>query len=103
MAIIGKFTLSGGKFTGTIETLALKAKVVFQPEEAGGENAPSHRIYSGKSEIGAAWQKTSKAGLAYLSVKLDDPSFPAPVFASLFAEDTENMESKAFNLVWQRS
>ena len=34
----------------------------------------------------------------YLSVKLDDPSFPAPIYASLVeAEDGES-----YNLIWSR-
>jgi uncharacterized protein (DUF736 family) len=34
----------------------------------------------------------------YLSVKLDDPSFPAPIYASLVeAEDGES-----HNLIWSR-
>ncbi|WP_264812441.1 DUF736 domain-containing protein, partial [Gluconacetobacter sacchari] len=31
----------------------------------------------------------------YLSVKLDDPMLPGPIFASLFED-----ENGAFNLVW---
>ena len=38
-------------------------------------------------ELGAAWKKTSKEGRPYTSVKLDDPSFPAPVYASLVEAD----------------
>ena len=40
---------------------------------------------------GAAWAKSSAEGRGYLSLKLDDPSFSAPIFANLFQdEDTEN-------------
>jgi len=38
---------------------------------------------AGTAEIGAAWNRTSKGGNSYISVKLDDPSFPAPVYANL--------------------
>jgi uncharacterized protein (DUF736 family) len=103
MAIIGKFTLSNGKFSGKIETLTLKAALVFIPENATGENAPTHRIYSGKAEVGAAWRKTAaKTGMDYLSVKLDDMSFEAPIYASLYPDDKAAAESMAFNLVWNR-
>ena len=34
-------------------------------------------------DIGAAWKKTSEAGREYISVTLDDPSFPATVYARL--------------------
>jgi hypothetical protein len=42
------------------------------------DNAPSHRVFVGRAEIGAAWPKRSTEGRDYLSVKLDDPSFNAP-------------------------
>lgn len=47
-------------------------------------------------EIGAAWQKTSKSGKPYLSVKLDDPTLPAPIHCALI----EHHEH--FALVWNR-
>jgi len=34
-------------------------------------------------DIGAAWEKTSREGRDYISVKLDDPSFPAAIYATL--------------------
>jgi uncharacterized protein (DUF736 family) len=43
-------------------------------------------IFAGQGvEFGAAWKMTSSAGREYLLVKLDDSSFPVPVFASLVA------------------
>jgi uncharacterized protein (DUF736 family) len=47
------------------------------------DKAPDYGIFTGATEFGAAWKKTSGAGREYVSVKLDDPSFPAPIFASL--------------------
>ena len=38
-------------------------------------------------EIGAAWRRTSKDNRSYHSVKLDDPSFTAPIYANLFEGD----------------
>ena len=51
-----------------------------------------------KAEIGAAWSKRSGEGRDYLSVKLDDPSFNAPIYANLF--DEEGGES--YTLIWSR-
>jgi hypothetical protein len=51
-----------------------------------------------KTEIGAAWSKRSSEGRDYLSVKLDDPSFTAPIYANLF--DDEGGET--FTLIWSR-
>jgi uncharacterized protein (DUF736 family) len=51
------------------------------------------------AEIGAAWPKRSNEGRDYLSVKLDDPSFNAPIYANLF--DDEGAET--YTLIWSRS
>ncbi len=61
--------------------------------------APSHRVYVGRAEIGAAWSKSSNEGRDYLSLKLDDPSFNAPIFANLF----EDEDGESYTLIWSRS
>jgi uncharacterized protein (DUF736 family) len=55
------------------------------PTDANQSNdiAPSHRVFVGRADIGAAWSKQSKEGRSYLS-QLDDPSFTAPIFTDLF-------------------
>ncbi|WP_409371653.1 DUF736 domain-containing protein [Mesorhizobium huakuii] len=55
-------------------------------------------MFAGATEFGAAWKKTSREGRDYHSVKLDDPSFPAPIYASLVETDTEG----DFSLIWSR-
>jgi len=97
MAIIGTFTKSGDGYTGSLKTITLNVKAKLAPSDKENDKAPDFRIFSGQSELGAAWKKTSNAGRDYLSVKLDDPTFPAPVFASLVA--TENDD---FVLIWSR-
>lgn len=86
MANIGSFKKSGQEFQGEIVTLSLQTKGVrIVPEtDRTNDNAPSHRVYVGRAEIGAAWSKRSTEGRDYLSVKLDDPSFNAPIYANLF-------------------
>jgi uncharacterized protein (DUF736 family) len=99
MANIGTFKKSGHEFQGEIVTLSLQSKGVrIVPEtNRASDNAPSHRVYVGRAEIGAAWSKRSSEGRDYLSVKLDDPSFTAPIYANL-VEDGET-----FALIWSRS
>ena len=99
MANIGTFKKSGHEFQGEIVTLSLQSKGVRIVPETNrtSDNAPSHRVYVGRAEIGAAWSKRSNEGRDYLSVKLDDPSFTAPIYANL-VEDGE-----AFALIWSRS
>jgi uncharacterized protein (DUF736 family) len=99
MANIGSFKKTGQEFQGEIVTLSLQTKGVrIVPEtDRTNDNAPSHRVYVGRAEIGAAWSKRSSEGRDYLSVKLDDPSFTVPIYANL-VEDGDT-----FNLIWSRS
>jgi len=89
MATIGSFKKVGNDFQGEIITLSLQAKGVRIVAETNrsNDNAPSHRIYVGRAEIGAAWSKRSEEGRDYLSLKLDDPSFNAPIYANLFDDE----------------
>ena len=100
MATIGTFKKTGNEYTGSITTLSVQAKGVrIVPEEnRANDNAPSHRVFVGKAEIGAAWTKRSNEGRDYLGVKLDDPSFTAPIYANLFDDEGE----ESFSLIWSR-
>lgn len=101
MANIGTFKKVGNDYQGEIVTMSVQTKNVRIVAEEGtaNENAPSHRVFVGRAEIGAAWTKTSNEGREYLSVKLDDPSFTAPIFANLFDDE----DGKTFNLIWSRA
>ena len=101
MATIGTFKKTGSnEFTGEIVTLSVQAKNVrIVPETTrSGDNSPSHRVYVGRVEIGAAWAKRSNEGRDYLGVKLDDPSFTAPIFANLFDDE----DGEGYSLIWSR-
>ena len=101
MAIIGTFTRSAdGKFSGSLKTLTLNAKLQVAAEtNKSKDNAPDYRIFLGTIEVGAAWKKTAReSGRDYWSVKLDDPAFAAPLYASL----VETEDGKSFNLLWSR-
>lgn len=99
MATIGTFTAnSKGDFTGVIKTLTLNTKAVLRPVDKDGEKSPDFRISAADMDIGAAWKKTSREGRDYISVKLDDPSFPAPIYATLI--EVEGQEG--LQLIWSR-
>tara|TARA_R110001606_G_scaffold12165_4_gene52326 strand:+ start:3309 stop:3617 length:309 start_codon:yes stop_codon:yes gene_type:complete len=100
MAQIGSFTLKDGKYTGTIRTMTINVKAQLVPNKTKTNEAPEYRIYAGGAELGAAWRQESKNGGApYLSVKLDDPSFTAPVRAAFF----ENTEDGTGVMIWSRN
>lgn len=101
MSVIGTFkTADDNSYTGDITTLPLKASnlritpVDTRPSDA----SPSHRVLAGSVEIGAGWRKSSNKGRDYLALKLDDPSFAAPIYANLFADETGDTHS----LIWSR-
>ncbi|ASD25496.1 DUF736 domain-containing protein [Brevundimonas diminuta] len=97
MAAIGTFTAQGDGYTGSIKTLTLNVRsATLRPNEKSDDKAPDYRIFAGQTEFGAAWKKTSRENREYLSVKLDDPSFPAPIYASLV--EVEGGHS----LIWSR-
>ena len=98
MATIGTFTKTENGYNGNIETLSMKAtKVTFVPAEKTGEKGPDYRVKAGNVEIGAAWAQTSKKGNnPYLSVKIDDPSFVAAIYANLVEQDGKHV------LIWSR-
>jgi len=99
MSTIGNFSASGDGYTGTVRTLTLNVKVRIAASDKGSDNAPDYRVVAGNGlEIGAAWKKISKAERPYLSVTLDDPSFPATIYARLVEG-----EDGAHNLIWSRS
>jgi len=104
MATIGTFKRTGSEYTGEIVTLSVQAKNVrIVPEEGSNNgNAPSHRVFVGRAEIGAAWSKTSNEGRDYLSLKLDDPSFTQPIYANLF-DDTVVEGEESYSLIWSRA
>ena len=100
MANIGTFTADKDGFTGTLRTLTLNVKAKLVPNDKGNnEHAPEYRIQAGTGlEVGAGWRKTSEAGRVYVSCTIDDPSFPATVYARLIEG-----ENGTHDLIWSRS
>jgi uncharacterized protein (DUF736 family) len=99
MAQIGTFKRDeNGVYIGTIRTLTLNVKATFRPSPKDNEKAPDYRVQAGATEFGAGWLKAAReTGAEYLSVKLDDPSFPAPIYATLVQG-----ESGEHKLIWSR-
>jgi uncharacterized protein (DUF736 family) len=99
MAQIGTFTRGeDGSFTGQIRTLNISTKATIRPIAKEGERSPDYRVAANGVELGAGWSKTAKdTGAEYVSVKLDDPSFTGPVYATLVAG-----EKGEHRLIWSR-
>lgn len=99
MAKIGSFKKVSDELRGDITTLTFQAKAVrITPEDDVRGDAPTHRVFYRDVEVGAAWTRKSKDERPYLSVKIDDPSFIAPIYARLHEGDEGECD-----LVWTRS
>lgn len=99
MATIGSFTAGKDGYTGTIRTLTVNVKAsIVANDKKISEGAPDFRVFAGRAELGAGWKAktTGDEPRDYLSILLDDPSFPGPIRAALFEEN-----GAAF-LVWNR-
>jgi uncharacterized protein (DUF736 family) len=99
MATIGTFKRQDdGSYMGSIKTLTLNVKQArLTPVASESDKGPDFRIFAGSTEFGAAWKKTSREEREYLSVKLDDPSFVSPIYATLVESDD------GFSMIWSRS
>jgi uncharacterized protein (DUF736 family) len=98
MATIGTFAKTENGYTGAVKTLTLNVKARISPAEKTNDKTPDFRIFAEQTEFGAAWKKKSNEGREYLSLKLDDPSFPAPIYASLVEIEGED----SLSLIWSR-
>ena len=99
MATIGTFTFTSCCFTVKIKTDSAKATGWAVSRYGSSEKGPDFRILAGSVDFGAAAQKTSKeTERDYLSVKLDAPSFPAPIYATLIEVEGE----EGLQLIWSR-
>ena len=97
MADIGSLLPEKEGFKGKLRTLSHKLRLELIPnEEKRGEGSPDFVVYADEGgdmvEIGAAWQRQVQAhgankGRRFLSITLDDPSFPAPLNVAAFAPD----------------
>lgn len=83
MTTIGNFTQHDQGYNGTLQTLAFNVKVKIVPIPKDSDKAPDYKVLAGVLEIGAAWKRQTAANKPYLSVKLDDPAFSAPINARL--------------------
>ena len=92
---------SDGRYTGNLSTLMVQTRIRIEPvEKKNGDKSPDFRVFGGTSKIdvGAAWIRVGRSGSEYVALKLDDPSFPAPIYATLAEVDGE----EGLQLIWSR-
>jgi len=84
--------------------LAIDIDVVLVPaEHSDADNAPDYRIHLGSdengAEVGAGWKRTGDKAGNYVSLLIDDPTFPQPIRANLFQSADDK---SALGLHWNR-
>ncbi len=95
-------------FVGKIQTLEMDINLALRATgEPASSRRPSHRIYAKSAQgrltqIGSAWTKELKQpdrfGEPFLSLTLDDPSFPQALNVSAFKKPgTDN-----YTITWRR-
>jgi len=102
MAIIGTFKTTENGYQGKIETLTLRADISIEAAPKKSDNQPDYRVFhvteNFKSDIGAAWKKTSREHSQYLSVSIDDPSLPGKISCRMVKTGAEH----GHTLYWER-
>lgn len=102
MTAIGIFTATPEGFEGRLRTLTLDVALTIVPADpSDAEKAPDYRVRAGDRdaayEVGAGWKHFGERAGAFVALVLDDPAFPAPLRANLFAgEDGTHL------LTWTR-
>ena len=99
MATICSFTKSeNGDYSGSVKTLTLYVKARITPVDKANDRPPTSASTrcAARSSSGPRGEKPPNEGREYLSVKLDDPSFPAPIYASLVEVED------GLSLIWSR-
>ena len=94
--IIGRFQKHEGGFLGSVETLTIHVDQVRFIKRDKGANFELRGPEDG--ELGAAWIKSGEFG-DYLSVRLDCPSLPAPINATMKLTASDD---GMYLLRWQR-
>jgi uncharacterized protein (DUF736 family) len=103
MTQIGEFTKQKAGYSGRIRTVSLDIEVaIVAAEPSDTENAPDYRLHADGEdgpEIGAGWKRSSDKAGEFVSIQLDDPTFPQPIRANLF----QNGDDKtSWSLHWSR-
>ena len=106
MATIGQLTEEKGAYFGRVRTLSHRLMIEMEPVEGKrGDASPDFTVYARENgdliPVGSAWKKEVQHGAnkgdRFLSITLDDPSFPSALNCAAFPTDGSGWE-----IVWTR-
>jgi len=95
---IGTFTRSGNGFSGQVRTLTIERSVSLEPVDSQSDRAPDFRVFIGGFEGGIGYCRTSERGHDYISLVLDDPTFPKAIWCNLLLGERPT----GLPLMWDR-
>ena len=101
MANIGSFKKVGNDFQGEIVTLSLQTKgvrIVARDQPLQRQRSQPPGLSWAGPRSGPPGRSAPNEGRDYLSLKLDDPSFNAPIYANLFDDE----DGEGYTLIWSR-
>ena len=92
---------SGG-FDGKVTTLSFSAPLQIVPvKEKAKENHPDFIVYSGRVEVGAAWNRIGReSGEPYISVSLAAVEFGQRTLYCTLTPDKTQDDPNVYALIW---
>ncbi len=93
-----------GRFVGNLNTLAIRANIRIVPvRDKRSDTAPDYRVQTAEGvDIGVGWTRIGRESQrSYVSLKLDDPTFPNPIYANLGRAAGQD-DDEVFSVIWDR-
>ena len=95
--------LDDNAFTGTFKTLHYTGSISIIPVGKTSENAPDHRVFANRYEVGAGWSQVAKSsGETYLNLKLAAPEFgPFAIYCRLVKLEQPVEDGATHMILWE--
>ena len=102
MPAIGSVTRQeDGSFKGQLKTLSVRADIEIVPNHRKTADAqPAYRVTTDGVEIGAGWRRTSRDGVAYVSLSLAAPEFGARKLYANLGRAAGQDDDNVFAIIW---
>ena len=102
MATIGHVVLDNDRYRGYLRTATFHGSIEIAPNlSKSNDKQPDFRVFVNGADIGGGWNRDNRDGEKYLSLSMDDPSFPAPIHANLGRAPDQD-DPNAFAIIWNR-
>ena len=101
MTIIGTFIRTGkDEYVGELVSFTIRRESVriVPATDRTGDNAPTHLLMAGDIEVAQGWAKRTQNERDYISFRIDDPGFVAPIYPALW----DRGDGRSFDLDWKR-